>query len=53
MTLREQINWELDDVYPEEMERLINETYPDLKLDEEVPNEVSEQVSDILYTYAK
>ena len=53
MTLREQINLELDDVYPEYMYILVNETFPQLKLDDEVPEEISEQVSDILQTYAK
>jgi len=53
MTLTDQINLELDDVYLDEMEKIVNEVYPELKLDKEVPKELVNKVSDILAEYAK
>jgi len=53
MTLIDQIYLELDDVYPEYMLLIVNDTFPDLKLEDEVPNEISQQISDILSEYAK
>jgi len=54
MTLREQILLELDDVYPEMIyETFVVPVYPQLQLDEEVPEELLKAVSEVLQQYAK
>ncbi len=53
MTLKDQINIELDDVYLDEMEKLVQTKFPNLSLNKEVPLNLIKQVSNILSTYAK
>ena len=53
MTLRDQINLELDDVCLCFMEKEINKIYPDLKLESDVPKDLENKISEILSGYAK
>jgi len=53
MTLKDQINLELDDVYLDVIEKEVQKIYPELALNKEVPKNLIEPVSEILYTYAK
>jgi hypothetical protein len=53
MKLIEQIYLEMDDIDPQSFISVINETFPNLKLEDEVSAEISEQLSDIMVEYAK
>lgn len=53
MTLEQQINLELDDVYVDRMAEIVNKIYPELELNKEVPLVLVEKVSEILSEYAK